>query len=249
MAESAFSLRFRATKASSRPEFRAGAAFRAPLAGETGRRVVRRIRFGSGSLDEQIRRRAHIDRSGIVRPWKEPMVQGREVGPDDKMEGIFWRAALGQSGAGSEEMGPARVAIVVNDSLVRREAAQLGNQIVSSASYFPFVTGGFDERLTPERSVPTKPSRSRRREFVARFAMWWYLGLTWGVWLTEAELRKGVLTPPKNLGFNPTMMEGLAEIVLKEAIKGFPPILGGLGRDPGRVGTSFPSIPGGVERV
>jgi hypothetical protein len=209
-----------------RPFQRVAEALKEPFGGGRGRQVVERVRTGKGGLSTQIDRRTHFDQQGGERAWQEPTVRGKRLKPDHRMESIFWRAALGKGSGSYEVIRDDRVQLGVRDIAVRREAAALGNKIVSTADYFPFVTGGFGTRTEPRRAYAVKPSRAGGF-YQARFAMWWYIALTHGIWLTRAELQAGVLTPPKGLGLNPVMVQALTVFMLKAMVSDLP---GGLGR-------------------
>lgn len=209
-----------------RPFQRVAAAMKEPFGDGRGRQAVEQVRRGKGGLAAQIARRTHFDQKGGERAWQEPTVRGKRLAPDHRMESIFWRAALGQGSGSYEVIRNDRVQLGVRDIAVRQEAAALGNKIVSTADYFPFVTGGFGTRTEPKRALAVKSSRVGGF-YQARFAMWWYLALTHGIWLTKSELQKGVLTPPKGLGINPTMVEALTRSLLKAMVSDLP---GGLQR-------------------
>lgn len=190
------------------------------------------IRKGPGSIAAQIAARAYFAEDGSVRPWREPA--GLPAGGSSHPrvvagEEIMWRAARGESAASITRTGGRFAAVGVNDLLVRQEAARLGNQIVSSADYFGFVTGNFSERQTAAPAIPSKPIArlpgQRRRSpsgrasptpqnltrYTVQYAMWWFLGYTFGIWLTEGQLRSGVMTPPKNIGWNPVLIERIRD--------------------------------------
>lgn len=189
---------------------------KAPLGGKSGRSVASVIRTGPGSLEEQINRRTFIDESGTGHPWVEPRyVRGSLPEPALARERILWDAALGRSGAAITRIEPNRVAISVDERQVGQSAAGLGNRIVSSVPYFNFVTGGFNARRSSALAQPVKPSRSMRTFPQAKFAMWWFLGLTYGLWLSDAALKRGIPTPPKNLGITPVVRKRALDNVLR----------------------------------
>lgn len=195
----------------------------APLAGRSGKAVADIIRTGPGSLEEQIRRRTFIDETGASHPWVEPRhVRGVLPAPAQARERILWDAALGRSAAAITRIQDNRVAISVDERDVGRASANLGNKIVSSVPYFNFVTGGFNARRSPALAQPVKPSRSRRTFPQARWAMWWFLGLTYGLWLTDASLKRGIPTPPKNMGITPTGRKRALDSVLRYVATGKP---------------------------
>jgi hypothetical protein len=186
------------------------ARLRAPLSGPLGPAVVKVMRHGAGSVEEQIQRRTYYDRQGGRRPWVEPSITGnRRPEPVVAREQVLWDAALGRSSAGSTRIESHSVALVVDDREIARQAAEIGNKIVSPADYFDFVTGGWDKRTSPALAKPAKPSR---RPGVT--AMGAFLGFAFDVRLTDEQLEAGIPTPPKNIGINPVMTERAARLVL-----------------------------------
>lgn len=196
------------------------------------RTMEAQIRRGPGSIADQIARRAYFAEDGSVRPWQEPSIlpAGASAHPRVRAgEEIMWRAARGESAASISRSGPRFALVGVNDLLVRQEAARLGNQIVSSASYFGFVTGDFSKRTSAAPALPAKPIARRPGQkrtgrgggpkpenltrYTVQYAMWWFLGYTHGIWLTEAQLRAGIMTPPKNIGWNPVLLERIRDRV------------------------------------
>ena len=209
-----------------RPFERVEAGLRRPFADGRGKEVVRRARMGKGGLSTQIARRTHFEPGGGERPWQEPRIRGQALQPDPRHEAIFWNAALGKSAASFQTVGENRVQIGVRDEVVRQQSAALGNGIVSTADYFPFVTGGFGTRTTPARAKAVKPSKSRARFPQAKYAMFWYIALQHKIWLNPRELAEGVLTPPKGLGLNPVMLQALTTYLLKAIVTNLPDGLG-----------------------
>lgn len=196
------------------------------------------IRKGPGSISEQIQRRAYMAEDGSIRPWQEPSIlpaSGRSNPRVLAGEEIMWRAARGESAASITRTGPAFAVVGVNDLLIRQEAARLGNEIVSGSPYFSFVTGEWSRRTSPAPAIATKPTRRIGRPgprtglapkvrpenltaYTVKYAMWWFLGYTYGIWLTESQLRAGVMTPPKNIGWNPVLIERLRDAVTDHVI-------------------------------
>lgn len=216
------------------------------------------IRKGPGSISEQIQRRAYFAEDGSIRPWQEPAglpAAGRSHPRVRAGEEILWRAARGESAASITRVGPRFAAVGVNDLIVRQQAAQLGNQIVSSAEYFAFVTGNFSERTSAAPAQPSKPIRRIGRPkpgtgtgtprhaienltpYTVQFAMWWFLGYTFGIWLTESQLRTGIMTPPKNIGWNPALIErfrdAVADHIIQKAVGSTGATARGRENDPG----------------
>lgn len=208
------------------------------------------IRQGPGSLGEQIEQRTFEDLKGQSHPWIEPDY-ARGIGlPAAAVarENVLWDAALGRGPGAITRSNDRNVTVGVNDNGVRVQSAAIGNSIVSSADYFGFVTGEFGERAAPARAKPGKGVRHTGRRvrttpverdvtldpgFKENFsrvtsdsAMWWFLGFTFKVWLSEAQLAAGVLTPPKRIGPSARMIDRirreLAAFIAGDALPGSP---------------------------
>ena len=179
------------------------------------------MRFGPGSLDEQIRQRTHFTRSGSRVAWDEPSyVSGASAfNSAALLEDVMWQSVRG--GPGSITRNTAFTATVgVDDRSVRIRSAELGNKIVSSAPYFSFVTGSFQERESPARAKPAKPTKTGRGAFPFNTAMYWFLKLQFNYTASAEELSAGIPVPPKNLGINPTMVRRLTEMTRRYIVTG-----------------------------
>ena len=184
-------------------------------------KVPQIMRFGPGSLDDQIRSRTHFAQDGARIPWQEPEYASGATAfsRHELLEDIMWDAVRG--GPGSITRSSSHAASVgVNDQIVRTRSAELGNQIVSTASYFGFVTGGCQERTSSARAKPSKPTKSGRGEFPRNKAMWWFLRLNFNYSATAEELSSGIVVPPKNMGFNPVMLERVRKVILSYILTG-----------------------------
>jgi hypothetical protein len=177
------------------------------------RKVPDIMRFGSGSLDQQIRTRTHIAPNGAMIRWKEPdYVRGGISSKTVELERVMFDAVRGRSTGGFTKVGRREVEIGVDDAVIRARSASLGNKIVSNTSYFGFVTGEFQRRTTPAKPVPTKPVANRGGSGHMRWAMFWFIFLNYGVWLSETEFGS-IRIPPKNMGTNPIMLKRISDAV------------------------------------
>lgn len=186
------------------------------------------IRRGEGSLEQQIQTRTYLDLEGGATAWREPAyATGAQPEAARRSEAVMFDAVLAQGPGSITRINQAGCEIGVNDLVVRQLSATLpnANGIVSTASYFGFVTGDFTERTTDglARAVkPTRPASARRKgvrgsgsgvrpqnitAVSAKLAMYWFLGLNYGYWPTEAELTGGIPTPPKNMGISRKVVE------------------------------------------
>lgn len=146
---------------------------------------------------------------------------GVKAGGERKLlidSGAYYDAWTGRGSGGIADAGP-RSAIVG----VSREA-------------FPFasyIRGGTSARIRtgpllifPQERVagggrPRGHGRSRGASYVRQWKLWWYLGLTFDVWLTEKTLRDGMkLYPRPHATNNPALTRKLARLLtsyIKEA--------------------------------
>lgn len=179
------------------------------------RKVPDIMRFGAGSLEQQIRSRTHIAPNGAMIRWKEPdYVRGGISRRAVALERVMFDAVLGRSTGGFTKVKRREVEIGVDDAVIRARSASLGNKIVSNTSYFGFVTGNFQQRTTPAKPVPTKKVRSRGGRGHMQWAMFWFIFLNYGVWLSESEFG-AIQIPPKNMGVNPIMLRRISNAVGK----------------------------------
>jgi hypothetical protein len=181
----------------------------------------RMMRFGPGSLDEQIRQRTHFTPAGGRVPWQEPAyASGRATfNVVDLLEDIMWEAARGGPGSITRST-PFSATVGVDDRIIRARSAELGNQIVSNAEYFGFVTGDFQERTSPAAAKPSKPTKSGKGVFPFNTAMYWFLKLQFRHVASASELESGLMVPPKNMGVNPVMIARLATMAMQYIMTG-----------------------------
>lgn len=207
------------------------------------------IRTGAGSLSEQRARRTFLDFGGSAHRWRESAYQQGIRDPD---EDLLFDAVEGRSPASVTTVTRDGCEIGVRDLVLKQLYAARGNKIVSTASYADFLLGGFSARTGPAPARPAKPvnpvTRNARTpsgkpkrggrpknitKWLSEQAMYWKLGWTYGYWPTDAELRAGLLTYPKNMGFNPTLL-GRAQDALLEHLLGAGRLARGAALDPRR---------------
>lgn len=61
--------------------------------------------------------------------------------------------------------------------------------------------------------------RPRRRAADGRWAMFWKLALSFGVWLSEEKLERGLVIPSRRVGIGRETMARIGEAVVEKAIK------------------------------
>jgi len=117
--------------------------------------------------------------------------------------GALFNAWTGQGSGGLVKIGPRSVVVGVQKSA------------------FPFaeyLRGGVAGRIRtspllifPEKRVAGGgQSKDRKSSWVRQWALWWFLGLTYGVWLREQTLRDGMkLHPRPHATRNPEMTRQL----------------------------------------
>lgn len=91
--------------------------------------------------------------------------------------------------------------------------------------YLPFVRGGTGAviRTAPWIVRPRKLAGGKwgRAKGPQRYAMWWYIFLTFGITLSESKLREGIRIPTRPYGTkNPTLMRALTLLVGRHIAKG-----------------------------
>lgn len=144
-------------------------------------------------------RRVWFTPSGASRAWRPVTPFGRRLGEGESMgagkgdkkpmidSGAYFQALMGR-GAGSVVRVTQKTLTVGVDG--------------GTFPYAKYIRGGTGARVRVTDWIirPRKKVASRgrgRRSWVRQFAMWWYLGLTFGVWLREATLRRGLRLPTR----------------------------------------------------
>jgi hypothetical protein len=187
------------------------------------------MRFGEGSLAQQIATRTYLDETDGAHPWREPFyAHGALPPPVAAGEEIMWAAALGEGPGGVTRIFQNGASLSVDDGTIRALAANLptASGIVSTAEYFPFKTGDWSDRQTDGLAVgvkPTKPQALRQRSrpgagrkfpkpknpdsVNVRYALYWFLGFNYDYWPSGTEMEAGIPTPPTNMGISGGIIE------------------------------------------
>lgn len=152
------------------------------------------MRSGPGSVAEQFAAESEISPRGSS-PWPATAPFGRRGMPE---------RTLNMTG--------------------RLEAAWLGIGAGSITRLAPnAVTVGVDTQVMPHAAVfqsetPTVV-RGRARGAGGRLAMFWYLGMQFGVWISEARLLAGLLIRPRRVSLN-DQITGRARVLALDALVG-----------------------------
>lgn len=174
---------------------------KAPLGGPCGRAVVNRvIRRGPGSVDHQFASESTIDEGGSVIPWPKTKPFGnRQPGPSTLVQRGKYRGAwMGAFGA-SERYGAKRVSIGVKDKQFPQ--ARVFQKKPGSVTVIRPLKSTLATRHTAMRS---------------------YLGMHFGVWMTEERLMQGLSVPSRPLRVNPTMRARALAMVRNYILTGNP---------------------------
>jgi hypothetical protein len=151
------------------------------------------MRFGSRSVDEQLD--AGVEMSGNSSfPWERTKPFGSRHAPRRTLQrdGVLREAWLG-GGAGADEGGD-------------------GSSV--------FV--GVDTGAVPYAGVFQRDSpvhwRAKSRGAGGRLKAQTYLGLEYGVWISEERLLEGWDIPPRRLGVSDDMAERVGDVILRHAL-------------------------------
>ena len=164
-----------------------------PMAGGRGRVVAQKMRQGDGSIGAQFRAESEITGTGRRRRWKRTRPFGNRSAPRRTLygRGTYEGAWLGlRSGS---------------LTIVRDRSVAVG---VSTARY---PQARVFQRLRP---TIVRPRRMGPR---GRWAMAWFLGLTYDVWLSNARLQRGLINYPRRVSLNPAMLRR-AGVALREML-------------------------------
>lgn len=163
------------------------------------------------SVAREFLNRAWYPPEGGSIPWTPLVPFGNRRNGSEKPlidTGALFEALMGQGPGGFVQIGPRSVSVGV------------------SASAFPYaklVRGGTGAniRLSPWIIRPRKAARGRSKTGARRWAMFWFLGFTYDVWLTEATLERGLrLKPRPFMTANPELERRLARMAEKYVTKG-----------------------------
>jgi len=170
---------------------------RSPMTGGGGTLAIQAIQRGPGSVENQFLSQSTFGRGGGRRPWKKTEAFGSRPAPTFTLvrTGGLMRAWTGR-GAGSETFRSQRHVRVGVD---RTRFPQAG-------------------RLNGDRTVFSKARKSGAR---GRSKMHWFLGMNFGVWISDKKLRsRGLPVVPRPVGVNPTMLKRVANRVIEWVLEG-----------------------------
>jgi hypothetical protein len=158
--------------------------------------------------------------NGAVRPWTPTQPFGDRLGGgDSKGPGKGTKKTMIDSGGLFEAIqgtGPGSVVVITANRV------SVGVDL-SAFPYAPILRGGVgaDIDLSPAVIRPTKKVAGAGGSFVRQWAMFWFLGLTFGVWLSEAKLREGIVLPRRPyLTANPALTKRLAAMAERYLLQG-----------------------------
>lgn len=154
--------------------------------------------------------------SGGFLPWAPNVPWGVQEGPGGSEKkpliasGKYYRALV-QGGPGGFAIVTARTATVGVD--------------LATFPYAPFVRGGVGAliRLTPLviRAKKLVGGGKGDNKGPRQYAMFFYLGLTFGVWLSLKKLEEGIRLPPRpHLTSNPALTKQIASKMASYILKG-----------------------------
>src|SRR6185436_15772927 len=83
---------------------------------------------------------------------------------------------------------------------------------------------GVDGNAFPQARVFQKSSpttvRPKKKSKGGRYAMAWFLGLTYGVWFSNARLERGLVIHPRRVSLGPDVKKRAQEILRQWIVKG-----------------------------
>lgn len=168
---------------------------RSGLSQNAGKAVAGAMRDGRGGIADQFRRQAEALQRGGYNPWPPTKPFGtRQPGPQTLVRtGRLRGAWLGGSGS-TTAVAAHRVAVGVDGRA--------------------FPQAGMFMADAPTIVKPRKAGRPPRS------AMGWKLGMSFGVWISEARLARGLSIPPRRLGIGPEMLRSVRGVVTRYFIDG-----------------------------
>lgn len=153
---------------------------------------------------------------GGVRPWKPVKPFGNVAGEDGSLgpgkggrrplinTGAYFNALQGR-GAGSITRVTAKTLVVGVDASMYPQAKYLRGGTGATIKVSDWIT-------RPRARIAT--ARKGRGSYVRMWKMWWLLGIKYGVWLSEATLRRGLrLTPRPHLTRHPELVRQMAALI------------------------------------
>lgn len=167
-----------------------------PLAGGGGAAVAAVMRKGRGSVDAQFKAEAEFLFGGGRASWKRTKRFGNRPAPRKTLQrtGALKRAWTGE-GAGSL-------------TITRSHRVRIG---VDTAR---FPQAAVFQRLSSTLVRPRQMGKGGRTK------MHWFLGLTYGVWISDSRLRQGLEIRPRRVSINPQMMHRASSALEAWIIRG-----------------------------
>lgn len=156
------------------------------LGSPVGERAAAIMRLGPGSVGDQFAQQATHGEGGIA-AWAPAKAFGNRAAPPKTLErsGGLRRGWTGRGPGGIVQVATDRVAVGVD------------------ASVFPAV-------VAQMHGATIRPKRMGKR---GRSAMGWFLGMTYGVWLSEERLRRGLVIPARPVAVNLAMSGRVAKLI------------------------------------
>jgi hypothetical protein len=159
------------------------------------------------SVGDEFHRHAWLTPRGGIVPWRDTQPFGTRPKPKQNMiaTGAYFRALMGRGPGSLVRVGPRSFDVGVEARMFPGAAALRGGKggRISTAPLF----------IRPKTKAK---GRAGGGSWVQQWAMWWRLGLTYGVWLKEETLRRGLkLYPRPHLTANPKLTRQLARGVAR----------------------------------
>ena len=167
-----------------------------PLAGRGGTIVAQVMRKGEGSVAAQFKAETELLFRGGRSPWKRTQPFGRRAAPAKTLQrtGALRRAWTGD-GPGSLTMTRA-------------------NRVTIGVDTARFPQAAMFQRLG---LTLVRPKQAGPR---GRSAMGWFLGMRYGVWISEARLKRGLAIEGRRVSINPAMMKRVKVSLLDWIVTG-----------------------------
>lgn len=155
-----------------------------------GEFVHKTMRFGEGSISAQFAAEAEFTEGGGRNAWPKTKPFGNRAAPAKTLQrsGHLMNAWLGQAAGAISESTPNSFYVGVDTAL--------------------YPPAGVFQSLTPTVVRPKKPAKGGKGT-----AMHYFLGLTFGVWISEARLRAGLVIPPRRVAAGPVMQQRVANLL------------------------------------
>jgi hypothetical protein len=174
------------------------------------------------SVAREFLTRTWFSPSGVNRPWPAETPfgdKGSKKGGGEKKPlidtGGYFAALMGRGSGSVVKVTPHQVSVGVD---------------LAQFPWAPYIRGGTGAniRLTPLLIKPTKVAKPKSKDgkpasadSPQHWALWWYLGLTYGVWLTRETLLAGIKLPPRpHLTANPQLTGKLQKLASRYFLQG-----------------------------